>query len=134
MRRCCRSPGAPRKSSRPPAKIDNRPESEDRSRRGRIKPLRPSRDAVGSGNKTSRRPHHYEERVLTKMLRGGRVAPVWATRVVPLLVLAAVANGGAPPLSFAPVVNVSLGPPSCTADVDCSSGALGTAAGGVTGD
>jgi len=49
-------------------------------------------------------------------------------------VLAAVANGGTPPLSFAPVVNVSLGPPSCTADVDCSSGALETAAGDFNGD
>jgi len=68
------------------------------------------------------------------MRRGGRVAPAWAAKVLPLLVLATVARGGVPPLSFAPVVNVPLGPPDCTQDVDCSSGALESTAADFNGD
>jgi FG-GAP-like repeat len=70
---------------------------------------------------------------VTKMRKGGRSALAWTVKGLLLLAIAVVARAGLP-LSFAPVVNVSLGPPDCTADVDCSAGALETAAGDFNND
>jgi hypothetical protein len=51
-----------------------------------------------------------------------------------LLAVAVVARAGLPALSFAPFVNVSLGPPGCTDGVDCSEGALDATAGDFNRD
>src|SRR5262249_343297 len=78
--------------------------------------------------------HHFKERVVTKMRKGGRSALAWAGKALLIIALAAVARAGLPPLSFAPVDNVSLGPPGCTQDVDCSAGAIETTAGDFNND
>src|SRR5437868_2038451 len=56
---------------------------------------------------------------------------VW---VAALVSIAVAAWAGTFPLSFAPVVNVELGPSGCTAGVDCSEGAVSAVAGDFNGD
>ena len=54
---------------------------------------------------------------------------------VGVLAIAGVAFAvGIPPLSFAPVDNVGLGPSGCTAGVDCSDGAVAVTAGDFNDD
>ena len=49
-------------------------------------------------------------------------------------VLTVAAWAGIPPLSFAPTVNVELGPSGCTTGVDCSEGAVAVVAGDFNDD
>jgi hypothetical protein len=51
-----------------------------------------------------------------------------------VLALAAAVWAGIPPLSFAPAVDVGLGPPDCMEGVDCSDGPTASAAGDFNGD
>ena len=53
---------------------------------------------------------------------------------IALAVVAGAAWAGLPPLSFAPAVNVDLGPAGCTAGVDCSDGAIAVTAGDFNDD
>ena len=63
-----------------------------------------------------------------------RRVTVAAATIMALATTAAMVWAGIPPLSFAAFVNVPLGPPGCTANVDCSEGALDVTAGDFNND
>lgn len=73
--------------------------------------------------------------MLKRSRRGGRGTLAGAAAGAALLfALALVARAGLPPLSFAPAVNVQLGPSGCTENVDCSEGAIDATAGDFNHD